>query len=236
VAAVEPFGAAMRRIRFVGDLADFNSAAPDDHVKLFLPDAAMEDGKPAMRDYTPRAFDRAAGLLTIDFALHGHGAEVGPATAWARVAAPGDVIQIGGPRGSTVIADDFDWYLLVGDETAIPAISRRIEELRADARIVAIVSVLQDLERPPMPSHPGLALQWSPREEEADGGATLLASLAEVTLPSGEGLVWIGAEAEAARAVRSVVTAERGHPAAWVKASGYWQAGERGAHTKIGDA
>ena len=46
----------------------------------------------------------------------------GPATSWAKAAVPGDTLEIGGPRGPTIVANDFDWFLLVGDETALPAI------------------------------------------------------------------------------------------------------------------
>ncbi|MGL1747182.1 siderophore-interacting protein, partial [Vibrio parahaemolyticus] len=49
-----------------------------------------------------RRFDPVLGTLTIDFALH----QAGPATAWALAAKPGDRLEIGGPRGSTILADD----------------------------------------------------------------------------------------------------------------------------------
>ncbi|HEY4174066.1 MAG TPA: siderophore-interacting protein, partial [Rhodopila sp.] len=94
VTATERITPNMLRIRFSSpDLRDFESLAPDDHVKLFVPNP--DGGEPCRRDYTPRAFDAAQGMLTIDFALH----ESGPATAWALAARPGDRIEIGGPRG-----------------------------------------------------------------------------------------------------------------------------------------
>lgn len=98
-------------------LADFVSAGFDDHVKLFFP----SEGEPERRDYTPRAFDAAAGTLTVDFMLH----DAGPATRWAADARPGDTIEIGGPRGSVVVSDSFDWWLLVGDETALGGINAK---------------------------------------------------------------------------------------------------------------
>ena len=69
-----------------------------------------------MRDYTPRAFDQASGRLTIDFAIHG----AGPVTAWALAVRVGDALNIGGPRGSTILPDDLDWLCLIWDETALP--------------------------------------------------------------------------------------------------------------------
>ncbi len=127
----------MLRIAFASpELADFSSRAPDDHIKLFLPDPA-NPGQQVMRDYTPRAFDAARKILTIDFAVH----EAGPATAWALAAKPGDKLAIGGPKGSAIVADDFDYYLLIGDESALPAIGRRVEGLRSGVPVATIVVV-----------------------------------------------------------------------------------------------
>ena len=78
----------------------------DDHLKLFFHVDA--GGADHMRDYTPRGFDRDAGPITIDFAVH----DVRVATAWALAARVGDTLHIGGPRGSAIIAADFDWYWL----------------------------------------------------------------------------------------------------------------------------
>ncbi|NEK55430.1 siderophore-interacting protein, partial [Rhizobium leguminosarum] len=112
----------MRRITLTGDdLADFISLAPDDHIKIFVPAA---DGGEERRDYTPRRYDNTERKLTIDFALH----EAGPVTQWAIDARAGDRLEIGGPRGSAVVSATVKRWLLIGDETALPAIGRRIEE------------------------------------------------------------------------------------------------------------
>ena len=65
-----------------------------------------------MRDFTPRRHDAEKGELVVDFAIHG----AGPATEWASAARPGSRLGVGGPRGSFVVTDDFDWYLMIGDE------------------------------------------------------------------------------------------------------------------------
>lgn len=222
----------MQRIRFVSpELHDFVSAAPDDHVKLFFPDPA-DPGASVMRDYTPRAFRPDLGELTIDFALH----EAGPATAWAIRAAPGDRLEIGGPRGSAVVPDDFDWYLLVGDETALPAIGRWVEGLRPGVPVTTIVAI----EDPADAQHLATRAEWRPvwlaRSGRAgDDAALLRAALDEHVLPPGDGFVWIAAEARTARSLRTYVIETRGHPKAWSKASGYWIRGEAGASEKLQD-
>lgn len=221
----------MQRVVFTSpDLHDFASDAPDDHVKLFLPGTGS--GASVMRDYTPRAFDAGRGELTVDFALH----EAGPATDWAVRARPGDTLEIGGPRGSLIVPDDFDWYLLIGDETALPAIGRRVEALRAGVPVTTIVLV----DNPDEVQTVATAARWSPRWLFRDGAhmddATLLLDgLAAQSLPRGDGFVWIAAEARAVRAVRQQVVDGLGHPKHWLKASGYWVRGEAGAHEKFGD-
>ncbi len=207
------------------DLADFESAAPDDHIKLFF---EQPDGERAMRDYTPRAFDNAAQSLTIDFALH----QAGPATEWAMRAQPGDRLGIGGPQGSTIVADDFDWYLLIGDETALPAICRRLEELRPGVP-VAVVAVMDSAsDRFDLPAREGLTVTWINRSEGDEAGQVNAA----LSLPgSGEGYVFIAAEAEVARAIRTHVIETLGHPRQWVKASGYWIKGQSGSDKNIDD-
>jgi hypothetical protein len=57
----------MIRITATGeDLADFNSMAPDDHLKLVID---LGTDKPEMRDYTPRSFDAEKRIITVDFAI-----------------------------------------------------------------------------------------------------------------------------------------------------------------------
>ena len=52
---------------------------------------------------------------------------------WAAQATRVQRATIGGPRGSLVVAPDHDGHLLVGDGTALPAVTRRLEELPANS-------------------------------------------------------------------------------------------------------
>ncbi|MDB5567501.1 MAG: iron-chelator utilization protein [Tardiphaga sp.] len=224
VATIERLTPHMLRIGFTSpELHDFVSPSHDDHIKLFFP----TDDAPAMRDFTPRRFDTGQQTLLIDFALH----EAGPATQWAAAAKVGDTLQIGGPRGSSVVPDDFDWYLLIGDETALPAIGRRVEELRPGVPVATFVIGGEDktvITRASWTPH------WIARQAAFGDAEMLQAALASYPFPAGEGFVWIAAEATVARHLRSYVT-ERGHPREWTKAAGYWKRGVADAHEKIED-
>ncbi|MGI6244730.1 MAG: siderophore-interacting protein [Pseudochelatococcus sp.] len=241
----------MVRVTLGGEeLAGFHSGAHDDHVKLFFPRAGEalpilptvtaegrvlvdENARPTARDYTPRRFDAATGELDIDFALH----ETGPASDWARTAEPGKTIGIAGPRGSFVVPDDFDWYLFIGDETAWPAIGRRLDELRPGVSVTVLAEVADSAEEQAVPERSGLDLRWLHRGAGAHAGdaGLLEAAAAAFVAPAGEGYVWIAGESTVARRLRDHFIAERGHPRAWLKASGYWKRGAANVHEEHDD-
>ncbi len=208
-------------------MADFPSLSPDDHVKLFVP---VPGGEMEMRDYTPRRFDTAARSLTLDFAVH----DAGPATRWALEAKVGDEMLLGGPRGSLVVPQDFDWWLLIGDETALPAIGRRIEELAAGTPVTSIVAVEGADEEQRFETAASHKAVWVHRpSSRADDPAPLLEALEGLTLPPGDGFVWIAAEAQVARAARAHVVEALGHKLQWLKASGYWVKGKADSTEKF---
>jgi NADPH-dependent ferric siderophore reductase len=225
VAHVERVTPRLVQIELTGEsLADFTSLAPDDHCKLILGDGAM-------RDVTPRSFNRDRRTLTLQIALH----PAGPLAEWARAVQPGDAVTVGGPKGSMVVPDDFDWYLLVGDHCALPALARRLAELRSDVPVHSVFAVPSAEDVPPIETR----TRWEPTwvfgdASAADQTAEVLQHLERMPLPNGDGLIWIAGETGMARTLYRYVTAERGHPAAWTKASGYWRRGEPGAHENIG--
>ncbi len=235
VVATERLTPRMQRIHFQSpDMYDFASDAADDHVKLFFPDGAggSDPASVTMRDYTPRKFDIAKGMLTIDFVLH----EAGPATAWAMAAKAGDVLQVGGPRGSNVVADDFDWYLLIGDETALPAIGRRVEELRDGVPVTTLVVVDDVAEEQTFVTRAGWMPLWVHRAGRSENDAVLMQQVLEnLVLPAGEGYIWIAAEVNVARSLRAYVKEKYAPPREWLKASGYWNLGAIAAHERIED-
>lgn len=214
------------------DFVNFRSDAYDDHVKLFFarpgealaapvpgPDGLDFPGgiRPDGRDYTPRRFDTARGEVVIDFVLHGDG----PAAGWAANAKVGDTIGVGGPRASFVVRGDYDWYLLAGDETALPAIGRRIEELPRGANILAFVEIADADERQVFHTAANLELHWVLRSE----GGALGEAVDSARLPDGTGYAFVAGESAASHALRDRLIA-RGISADFIKSAGYWRQGE----------
>ena len=222
VARVATLSPNVRSITFSGEsLADFVSASFDDHVKLMLPSDA---GEPVRRDYTPRHHDAAARELTIEFDLH----STGPAARWAAQATPGQHATIGGPRGSFIIPLDYDWHLLVGDETALPAIARRLEELPAGTRTIAVLQITDPADRRTLHSAAALQMHWV-----ADSPA-LVDAVRALELPSGEGYAWCAGEAGTMATLRRVLVDEKGHDRHAIRAAAYWKRGASAHHENLG--
>lgn len=237
VLRVERLTPHMQRIVLGGDgLWGFHSGAPDDHVKLFFPNRFGELVLPStgaqgvvfppgrepspMRDYTPRRHVPERNELCIDFVLHGDG----PATRWAEQAAPGQLVGLGGPRGSFVVADDFERYVLVGDETALPAIGRWLEEMPADMQATAWIEVADAGDRQPLPSRAQARVVWLERDPAAAAGqGTLERMLHGLPADLRDTFYWIAAESARARAMRQWLE-QQGVPKDGIRATGYWKA------------
>lgn len=200
-------------ITFGGEsLTSFVSLSFDDHVKFMVED---DTGTLQRRDFTPRSFDLQRCELTLEFALHDHG----PASQWARRARVGDTAVIGGPRGSMIIPTDYDWHLLAGDASALPAMHRRLEELPVGSRVLVIAHVADAADQRVFQSQATLKVQWV---HSADA---LVQALRELPLPPGEGFAWSAGEASAMAQVRDVLLTKQQMPLASTRISAYWKHG-----------
>ncbi len=248
VVRISPLTPHLVRITVGGeDLRDFNSASFDDHVKVFFPapgaakpvlptfgpNGPVRDSNaapPLMRDFTPRRFDPTACELDIEFVLH----DAGPATTWAAQAKVGQYLGIGGPRGSMIIPTGFDWHLLVGDDTALPAMARRLEELPRGVRAIVVAEVAGPDAHVDFKTQADLNLTWVHRDRTKPAG--LLATLSTLpALPPGEGYAWVATESAAVRPLRAHLVNDRGIGKSRIRAASYWKRGAAAVHEVIDD-
>lgn len=237
-AAVTPH---MRRVVLAGDAAHY--AGDLLHVRLLIPPAgrapvwphAAADGRIAWpegadaltpRVYTVRHVDAARGEIALDVVLHAASGEAAtPGSAWARDVRPGDRVGLLGPGGRRLAPAD--WYLLAGDETALPAIARMAEALPAAARAVLRIEVADAAEEQPIVSAAALDLAFLHRDGAAAGTTELLEqAVRAVPLPQ-DGRrchVWVGCEQAQARRIRAGL-AERGLDPACRSVAAYWRRG-----------
>lgn len=234
----------MRRITLAGDdLQRFASGGL--HMRLLFPKrreappvwpTTGADGRPCWpeaadrpeaRVYTIRAIDAAKGEIDVDFVLH-DGDDM-PGARLAAEARPGDVVGMTGPGGGSV--GEADWYLLAGDETALPAIARILEELPSEAKAVVRIEVADAAERQDLRSAADLDLQWLYRDG-APAGTTdaLVRAVRAVALPAdGRSIfAWAGCEHAAFRSIRKYLRDECGLSRSEHLAVAYWRRGVSG--------
>ncbi len=220
----------MRRITFEGaELATFAWSGPAAHIKLVfpepgsdeLPEVSPDGPRPAtMRTYTPRRFDALAHRLEVDFVLHG----AGPASTWAAQARRGQQLVLMGPGRGYAVDPDAAWYVIAGDEAALPAIETLLEAIPASAAITAFVEVASADELRPLPGHGDV--RWLVRDATGEP-ASLENALARYAWPSGAGRIYVGCEADTMRRIRSMLVASSGLAGERIVTRGYWRVGAR---------
>ena len=77
-----------------------------------------------------------------------------------RAAQPGDRIHLSGPGGAYAPDPSADWHLLVGDESALPAIAAAVDALDPAARGHVLIEVPGSASEIPLPVPAGVALTW----------------------------------------------------------------------------
>lgn len=221
VSQITQTGANMLKLTFSGDvLKDFVSLSFDDHIKFIFSDGAPE---PHKRDYTPVDHDAQRGELSLEFALHAEGA----ATDWARAARIGSQAVIAGPRGSMIIPVDYDWHLLIGDLSALPAITRRLKELPAGTRAQVLVEISDPADMRQFDSAAELDVRW------VRDPAELFAQVRALSLPAGEGYTWAAGEGNTMKQLRAILVEEKGIAKDNLRVAAYWKQGASDFHERL---
>ncbi|MEU8568707.1 siderophore-interacting protein [Streptomyces pathocidini] len=219
-------------------LADFPAGEYTDHyVKLLFPAEGTtlpepfdleavrrelpRDQWPRMRTYTVRAWDPERRELTLDFVVHGDTGLAGP---WAVTVEPGAEVRFLGPGGAYAPDPAADWHLLVGDESALPAIAAALERVPDGATVRAFVEVAGPEERQRLTVPVGTEVVWLHRDG-APVGAALLAAVRELEFPKGEVHAFVHGEAGFVKELRRHLRLERGVAREHLSVSGYWRRG-----------
>ncbi|MFC6354886.1 siderophore-interacting protein [Luethyella okanaganae] len=254
------------RVTFTADdLADFGCFGADQRIKVVLPiDGRGVDAFPdhadwyqawrglpegernPIRTYTIRDARPAQREVDVDFVAHG---DSGPASRWIATAAAGDELVIIGPDAtSEAPAEGYEWkpgraetLLLVGDETAAPAICSILEGLPADARGCAFIEVPTAADALAVSAPVGVDVRWLPRDAMAfDAAAAAIggAGYGSALVPAVRG--WAESWVDAVRPGPEPEPADLGVDLLWEVPEGSadgdlyaWLAGEASAITTL---
>jgi len=201
----------------------FRSAdAPYDEVfdPQTLRDTHPDAEPPARRRYTVRSWDPQARRLTLDFVVHGDTGVAGP---WAASAQPGDVLVFTGPNGGYRPPHDADWHLMVGDESALPAIAASLEVLSPGERVVVRVVCDGPDHEIPLETPAELDLRWLHRHGDERDESLLLAAVEALDFGEGTPFGFVHGEADEIRGVRRHLLQERGLTRRDLSCSPYWR-------------
>ncbi|MGA5218742.1 SIP domain-containing protein [Streptomyces cinereoruber] len=206
----------------------------DDHVKFFFADETgrlvlprqqvssldWSDGRPVAKDYTPVGHDPEKGEIVFDFVRH----DGGVASTWAENAAPGDSAWIAGPKMSHSHPEGADWILVVGDETALPAIGRWLAEMPEGTKARVFIEVGEDSHRQELPTKADAEIVWLSRNGAPAGTTDLLEQAVRAAdwLP-GTVFAWVAGEAVTLKGIRRHLATERGVPREQTHITGYWR-------------
>lgn len=225
--AVSPL---MTRVVLGGDeLEGFAVDRPAASVRLLLPaegtleipiwagnEFLLSSGtRPIIRTFTPRRFDEEAMELSIDVVLHGSGA----ASRWAETTRPGDEVAVSGPGRGYDIDPNATAFLLVGDETAIPAICQLLEHLPSVPIQVHLMVTHPDAM---VDLHRDTDLTWHVADDDQDKAETLGEAVRDMDLVPGL-RIWAAGEAAAMQRIRNYLFREIDFPRTRATIRGYWK-------------
>lgn len=238
-----PLTPGVRRITFAGeDLATYEPLGPDQFLYLMLPPPGRdeltigrdfdwisfylmpEEDRPVGAHYTVRHHRPDDGEIDVDFVLHDHPGDV---SGWALTAEPGNPVALWGPRTAYQPPADVDSYLLVADETGLPAVAAILEHLAGEGFTgpVRVVAEVADAgEHQPLPVGRDGEIAWLHRDGVAAGLSTqLLDTITARPLLGEVPYVWGGGESRTMTAIRKHVRHTVGLPRTHVSLTPYWR-------------
>ncbi|BDZ64193.1 siderophore-interacting protein [Agromyces mangrovi Wang et al. 2018] len=223
---------------------------PVDGVGMKLPDRDGWGGyfqlrttarslRPTMRNYTVRGYRAATAErgaeLDVDFVLHASpetGEVEGLAATWATRCTPGDAVGLLDEGYGFDPAPDAAWFLLVADETGLPAVAGACAALPADARGLVFVELPAADDAQDFPVPEGVEVHWLPRTDGERIGSLAYAAVVAARMPGDTAdpghpapvrHAFAVGEQALATGIRRHLVGERGWPKESIDFCGYWR-------------
>lgn len=212
----------MHRLTLGGEaLEGFPKGQSGGYIKLMFPNP--EGVKPILRTYTIRR--ETYNGLEIDFALHGGKSDSGPATNWAIAAKVGDKVKVGGPGPAKPLPLNDGPFLLVGDMTALPAISVNLEEMSEQASGQAIILIRDVADKQKFDIPEKVSITWLVDPDLGADPSLLANAVRELPNLKEVTFAWVACEFEAMKLIRQYLRAEQNFGNDRLYISSYWKRG-----------
>lgn len=204
-----------------GGLTGFPQDQDGAYIKFMLPTA--KDQKPIVRTYTVR--HQLENGLEIDFALHGKTEDSGPATQWALDAKVGDEVMVGGPGPAKPLPEGSGPFLLVGDMTALPAISVNLESALREAQGHAIILIRDEADKQALEIPPNMTIEWIVDSKLGATPELLVEAVRRLPEIQDFTYAWVACEFEAMKLLREYLRSENDFGKERLYISSYWKRG-----------
>ncbi|MDG4772992.1 siderophore-interacting protein [Solwaraspora sp. WMMD792] len=185
--------------------------------------------RPRTRMYSIRRFRPEISAFDIEVAVHEEagGGPSAPGTAWALAAKPGDRVTFLDEGYCYQPTHAATWQLLVGDESALPAILAILDSAGPTLPTEVFVEVPTSADiRHDVTVPAGTTMHWLPRDDpDRKPGALALPAVRDATLPSGPSYTWTAGESALATGLRRHLVTDRGVPKSDIAFVGYWKHG-----------
>ena len=229
----------MQRITFKAeDLSNFDMETEGGYIKLLFNEnggtdlsGITEGSRPMMRTYTVRHLRQDQNELDVDFVRHHHANTVmtaetgGFASAWAQNAMIGDTISIAGPGSIKGLTHSADWFFLVADMTALPALSAKLEVLPSSATGYAVIEINHQSDKQTLVKPQGITVIWVIQTEAKLEESSLVQRVRDQEWKSGQPAIWSACEFNQMRALRTYFRNEKEVDKDDIYISSYWKAG-----------
>ena len=225
----------VERVTFDGpELGDLIVDEPAASVRLLLPSLGTPDlviptwngnefllpngHRPTIRTFTPIRTSTSTSELVLEIVLHGSGA----ASDWATAATVGDRAAISGPGRGYVPDPDASSFLLVGDESAVPAIGQLLASLPPQCPVRAGIEVTSSEAIREIPERAGTEVDWRVLPEGAPPGTAQFEYVRSATVEAGV-RIWAAGEAAAMQRIRRHLFDDRAVDRSHTMIRGYWK-------------
>lgn len=199
---------------------------PDAEYSLPLDLEAVRESHPSehwpkLRTYTVRDWNADSGELTLDFVVHGDAGLAGP---WAATAQVGETVWMLGPGGGYAPDPAADWHLIVGDESALPAIAAALERLDGAATGHVLIGVDGPEHQLDLTAPAGVRIDWV-HGPAGTVGEALVSAVRALEFPAGAVQGFVHGEAGFVKELRRHLRLERNVGLEALSISGYWRLG-----------